>query len=89
MVLYTYPLDITWVNGGNHFITQGLLRGEGTLEPDEVLDLTRLINLVRYDGSYWIAIKSNKRLGLPRYSEFGMVWEIGRLIIDLQISPFD
>ena len=89
MVLYTYPLDVVWVHGGNHSITQGILRGEGVLKPEEIMDLSALIEIVRFDGQFWRAINSENIIGRPRYQEFGEAWEIGRLINRLQPSPFE
>ncbi|WP_438299537.1 DUF6710 family protein [Pseudomonas sp. NMS19W] len=37
------PLNIAWVNGGNHSIAQGILGGEGVLVPDDVYDVTEII----------------------------------------------
>lgn len=82
-VTYMHPLGIGWVNGGNHSISQAIVRGQGTLVPTEFIDVTSLIQAIRYDGSHWRCIGSGKQLGTPRYPEFGWVWEIGRHLVTL------
>lgn len=77
------PLNIVWVNGGNHSIAQGILDGEGELVPDDIYDVTRIIRGVRFDGQNWVCRKTGENLGWPMYAEFGWAWEIARLLIDL------
>ena len=87
-VMYTYPLAIGWVANGNHSLIQAILRGEGEIKPTEVYDLSPIIESVKFDGEQWLCRKTNVDLGVPRYPEFGWVWEIGRLIIELEDNPF-
>jgi hypothetical protein len=87
-VMYTYPLAIGWVANGNHSLIQAILRGEGEIQPTEVYDLSQIIKSVKFDGEQWLCRKTNAVLGVPRYPEFGWVWEIGRLIVDLEDNPF-
>ena len=87
-VMLTYPLGIGWVANGNHSIIQAIIRGEGEITPIEVYDLSPIIRSVKFDGQQWLGIKSKKSLGMPRYQEFGWVWEIGRLIIEIEDNPF-
>jgi len=87
-VMLSYPLGIGWVENGNHSIIQGILRGEGQVIPTEVHDLSKLIELIKFDGVNWKSTVSEKNLGEPRYVEFGWVWEIGRLILKIEESPY-
>lgn len=87
-VMLSYPLGIGWVANGNHSIIQAVIRGEGVIIPAEVHDLCGLIKLVRFDGRVWKSIISGVELGVPRYPEFGWVWEIGRLINSIEPSPY-
>lgn len=77
------PLNIAWVNGGNHSIAQGILGGEGVLLPDDVYDVTEIIRGVRFDGECWVCRKTGDKYGSPIYVEFGWAWEIARLLVDL------
>ena len=88
IILYSYPLNITWVHNGNHSIIQGILRGEGHLEANEIIDLSPIIELIAFNGVNWLDISNGRVLGKPRYQEFGIAWEIGRLIANLEDNPF-
>lgn len=87
-VMLSYPLGIGWVANGNHSIVQAVIRGEGVIIPTEVHDLCELIKLIRFDGRVWKSAISGVELGVPRYPEFGWVWEIGRLISSIESSPY-
>ncbi|QCI14075.1 hypothetical protein E6B08_23210 [Pseudomonas putida] len=81
------PMNIVWVNGGNHSIAQGILGGEGELLPDDVYDVTEIIKGVRFDGELWICQRTGEKLGSPIYAEFGWAWEIARFLINLPSKP--
>jgi hypothetical protein len=87
-IMYTYPLAIGWVANGNHSLIQAILRGEGEIKPVEVYDLSPIVKSVKFDGKQWLCRKTKAVLGSPRYQEFGWVWEIGRLIIEIEDNPF-
>ncbi len=87
-VMLSYPLDIGWVANGNHSLIQAILRGQGHVIPTEVHDLSLLIELVKFDGREWRSILTEDVLGVPAYPEFGWVWEIGRLISSIEVSPY-
>lgn len=80
---YWYPMNIFWVDGGNHSITQGILIAEGMVTAIEGYDLSELYSYVRFDGEYWVDSVSGESIGTPRYKELGYVYEIGRYIIDM------
>jgi len=88
MIIFTYPLSIGWVVNGNHSIIQAILRGEGEIMPTEVYDISSIVESVCFDGTYFKCISTGTILGNPRYEEFGWVWEIGRLIMNLENNPF-
>ena len=56
--------------------------------PVEVYDLSPIIESVKFDGKQWLCMKTNVVLGVPRYPEFGWVWEVGRLIMEIEDNPF-
>lgn len=87
-VMYSYPLGIGWVANGNHSIIQAVLRGEGTVVPTEIHDMTDLLDLIMFDGSVWRSRDTGSVLGSPRYKEFGWVWEVGRMISTVERSPY-
>jgi len=81
---YMSPINLYFVNGGNHSIAVGILLTEGAVIPQEGYDLTELYAHVIFDGVHWIDSKTERRIGKPRYKEFGFVYEIGRLIAELK-----
>ena len=87
VILYHYPLMIGWVAGGNHSIVQGILQG-GSVVPDEVYDISPIINAVTFDGVQWVCSHSGNPMGTPRYPEFGWCWEIAKRITLLESSPY-
>lgn len=88
-VMLSYPLGIGWVANGNHSIIQGILRGQGEIVPTEVHDMSGLISLINFDGEYWRSVVTGEVLGVPRYQEFGWVWEIGRFILSVESSRYE
>lgn len=80
---YWFPLNIFWVGGGNHSITQGIVLAEGEVKACEGYNLSKLYQHVRFDGEHWIDLHDGVKLGTPRYRELGYVYEIGRFLIDV------
>ncbi|MFA0813392.1 DUF6710 family protein [Microbulbifer epialgicus] len=80
---YWYPLNIFWVAGGNHSITQGILLAEGEVKASEGYNLSDLYKYVFFNGDSWIDADSGATLGIPRYKEIGYVYEVGRFICQL------
>lgn len=87
VILYHYPLMIGWVAGGNHSLMQGILQG-GSVVPDEVYDISPIVNAVTFDGTQWMCCHSGNPMGRPRYPEFGWCWEIAKRITFLESSPY-
>lgn len=77
-------LTIAWVSGGNHSISQAVIRGEGVIVPREVIDISSLIPHIRFDGRKWRCIENDAPLGEPRYEAFGWVWELARRVESLK-----
>ncbi len=83
-VTYVYPLGIGWVDGGNHSIAQGIIRGDGLLHQYSYVEIYDLIKHIRYNGLGWEVQNTKEHAGYPRYPEFGWAWEIGRMIAGLE-----
>lgn len=80
---FMYPLNIYWVDGGNHSITVGIILAEGYILPSVGYNLSALYPHVFFDGERWVDTKTGEKIGKPRYKELGYVFEIGRLIASL------
>lgn len=84
LLSYWYPMNIFWVHGGNHSIAQGILIAEGTIKATDGYDLSGLYDYVYFDGEHWKSSLDNQKIGMPRYKEFGYIFELGRLILSLR-----
>jgi len=84
-VTLLYPFGLGLVNSGNHSITAGIANCEGTVTTTEVIDLSNLYEYIRYDGSYMLRIHDGSKLYRPDEEEFGIIFEIGRLMLDCRV----
>lgn len=86
VVAHWSPLGIFWVLGGNHSIAHGILNGEGEIPVSDVYDLDSLYSGVRFDGQSWLDTTSDRVIGRPRCPEFGIVFELGRMIATIRLD---
>lgn len=84
-ILYL-PIGVTIVYNGNHSILTGIIKSEGIIHPTEIIDLAPLFEKVKFDGTYYRDIKSNKIVQTVRNFELGAIFEIGRLLAKAHIS---
>lgn len=76
------PWRIGFVNGGNHSITAGILRSEGSIKPSYVFDLSEKIKQVKTDGINFISVETNKVICPVQNQRVAAVWEIGRMMLE-------
>lgn len=74
------PWRISFVMGGNHSITAGILQGEGKIVANEVFDLTPLFDRVICDGQTYKETKTGRIIEKVNDPRRAAVFEIGRLI---------
>ncbi|MGO4038136.1 DUF6710 family protein [Staphylococcus pseudintermedius] len=77
---YIYPLGITNIYNGNHSISAGLNKSEGNVIIDEIVDISDLYDRYKFDGKYLINRETGKKDQI--YFEFGVIFEIGRLLLE-------
>ncbi len=82
------PMGIAWVGGGNHSITVGIVQG-GELEPEYCSDISKLYKYIKCDGEDFIDINSGRSLNKVKSPEFAAIFEIGRMMVDSNISFID
>lgn len=80
------PIGVTIVYNGNHSILTGIIKGEGIIHPTEMVDLAPLYEKVKFDGTHYRDIESNKAIQEVKNFELGAIYEIGRLFIKNDIS---
>lgn len=76
------PWGIGFVSSGNHSIAAGILAGEGELVPDDVRDLSYVLDEVRFDGERYVDIKRDRPLGPAPDWSIGAAFEVGRLMVE-------
>lgn len=74
------PMRIGFVSGGNHSISQGVVTSNGVITPSTIIDVSKCLEVISFDGLNWIDNKKEVVIGKPRYKEFGWVWEISKLL---------
>lgn len=80
------PFGLGLVHGGNHSITAGIVNAEGTLLTESVTDLSPLYEFVKYDGIAFIRRADGYQLSTPHHEEPGILFEIGRLMVEHGIT---
>lgn len=79
---YCWLLCVGVVTGGNHSIAQAIIRGQGKLQSECLVDLSLAINSARFTGSKWFDISNGEEIYLQSVGiELGWSWEIGRLLL--------
>lgn len=72
--------------GGNHSIAAGIFNFQGEVIPTIVEDISGLNNYVYCDGTYYRRKDNNEIISQVKYFEFGIIFEIGRLMVEKNIS---
>lgn len=83
-VIVWLPMGISWVYGGNHSITVGIVQG-GSIKPDRWYDISAIYNYIKTDGVYFYRIVDNKKMYHVRNVEFAAIFEIGRIMYENNI----
>lgn len=79
------PFGLALVQGGNHSLAAGITNAEGTVVAETVTDLAPLYAHVRYDGLSMIRTHDGYRLWEPIDEELGILFEIGRLMVEHRV----
>lgn len=81
------PWGLVFVEGGNHSIASGIISGEGTLIPNNVYDMSDILNKIKCDGINYISIEDNQIINSVYDIRIAAVFEIGRLLKKHNIMP--
>lgn len=81
------PFGISLVGGGNHSLTAGITNGEGVVVTNVVKDITPIYEHVYYDGLCFRRTWDGAVLSQPNDEEPGILFEIGRLMIQHRVAP--
>lgn len=86
-VTLVLPFGVGLVSGGNHSIAAGIIDGEGCVTSINAEDVTPIYEHVRYDGHSFVRIFDGAALSQPQDEEPGILYEIGRLMVEHGVSP--
>ena len=75
------PLGIAKVGGGNHSISTGILRREGKIRGNRILDISPLIKKYRTDGENIYELATEEKIGETGDFLWAILFELGRLVI--------
>ncbi|WBF17731.1 DUF6710 family protein [Halomonas elongata] len=84
-VTMVLPFGVCVVGGGNHSLSAGIANSEGRVVTKESIDIALLYDYVRYDGESFLRTSDDIVLRTPDDEEIGMLFEIGRLMKDLDV----
>ncbi|MCL2307222.1 MAG: hypothetical protein FWC38_03125 [Proteobacteria bacterium] len=76
-----FPWHISFVKGGNHSITAGILAGEGEIVASDVYDFSPIFEHIKCDGKYYKSTDNGQILGEVKNIRIATAFEIGRLMI--------
>jgi hypothetical protein len=82
------PFGLGIVYGGNHSIAAGIADGQGRVRTKGIQDFTPSYEFVEYDGLSFKRKYDGLTLSRPVDEEIGQLYEIGRLMVELD-SPYD
>lgn len=80
------PMGITWVSGGNHSISVGIIQGKGSIKPEAIYDISPLYDYVKCDGINYYRKEDNYVISSVKNAEIAAIFEIGRLMKEFSIS---
>ncbi|BBP46294.1 hypothetical protein THMIRHAS_16670 [Thiosulfatimonas sediminis] len=78
------PSKITWIGGGNHSITTGILKNTGTFQTTEVYDLSKIFDSIYSDGIFFWNKDAKERISQVIFLEFAAIYEIERQVRRVQ-----
>ena len=84
-ILWCPTFGIGIVHGGNHSLTAAVITNELThFNIEESYDLSQLFDTYYFDGHAFTAKDNSKFVSIPEIMEFGIVYEISRMILQIK-----
>ncbi|WP_300122986.1 DUF6710 family protein [uncultured Enterococcus sp.] len=88
-IYYLYPLNVIYCSNGMHSFSTGTLESNSYIRTDKIINLKNSYSSIYFDGKYFRKIDTNKKLFKAPSLEFGILYEIGRFVLKLDIHWFD
>lgn len=83
------PLGLTMIHNGNHSTACGIIKGEGSIEVKEVVDISCNCHDFYFDGIYICRISDNSPVYEVKQFECGVLFELSRMICNSGINFLD
>ncbi len=80
------PMGISWVYGGNHSISTGIIQGKGSITPKAVYDISAVYDYIYCDGVNYYRKEDGFSISKVKNAEIAAIFEIGRLMKENSIS---
>lgn len=76
------PIGIATVWGGNHSLTSGILKCDGSLPYKHILKMSKIYESIYCDGEYYYKVDSKKKIKLCKVNnlEFAIIFAMGRIL---------
>lgn len=85
---YIFPVNIFSVYNGMHSSFAGLYDLSTFTYANQVRDISDFYNHFYFDGTHFRHYTCNKIIDTPDFSEFGILYELGRIYLDKNIDFF-
>ncbi|EGP5538836.1 DUF6710 family protein [Enterococcus faecium] len=83
---YIKYLGIFWNGNGLHSTNSGILKGEGTLFTNGIIDMTEILKCYNFDGMFYIHKNCNQPILKASDFRFGIIFEIGKILLKYKID---
>lgn len=83
------PLGLTMIYNGNHSTACGIIKGEGSIEVKEVVDISCNCHDFYFDGTYICRNSDNSKVYEVKQFECGVLFELSRMIRNSGIHFLD
>lgn len=87
--LLIFPLNLLIIGNGYHSSTSGIFDIESIYYPQDLLDISDWYKEIYFDGNFFKHITCDHKLYNPENKSLGIIYEIGRLLQQKNISLVD
>lgn len=74
------PIGVSWIYGGNHSITAGIINAAGEITPEVTYDISAVYEHVTCDGLDYRRAHDDSRIAPVADLDIAVMFEIGRLL---------
>lgn len=84
--LFIYPIGLCQITNGLHSATTGIYDTSASVQLHSSIDISSSYKEITFDGIDFIHQKCQKSIYTPKHNDIGIIYEIGRLLIDKNIA---